>query len=213
MAGTHPRPTEGECALALLLCDVPLTVNCVTAHPCPALLCAIHSYGPSSSADAFGISHDAMAEYLKQRHVWFIGQHIFLLFMSHPVALWHIHALEIIFIKSQLHFMKVIQARESTPRQNSCFVKLSMWCLENQLCIYPLVDRWTNKMQEWGSTNALQACPLVRLGSDLINAFKWGNRRAKLRGSEGIGRKASQMLWSAEQIEKRLTERTSRFPV
>lgn len=134
-------------------------------------------------------------------------------FMSHPVALWHIHALEIIFIKSQLHFMKVIQARESTPRQNSCFVKLSMWCLENQLCIYPLVDRWTNKMQEWGSTNALQACPLVRLGSDLINAFKWGNRRTKLRGSEGIGRKASQMLWSAEQIEKRLTERTSRFPV
>lgn len=84
MAGTHPRPTEGECALALLLYDIPLTVNCVTAHPCPALLCAIHSYGPSSSADAFGISHDATAEYLKQRHIWFICQHIYLFFHVTP---------------------------------------------------------------------------------------------------------------------------------
>lgn len=53
--------------LALLfMCDIPLTVNCVKARPCPALLCAMHSYRPSSSEDAWAISHDAMAEFLIQ---------------------------------------------------------------------------------------------------------------------------------------------------
>lgn len=48
--------------------DIPLTVNWDKARPCPALLCAMHSYRPSSSTDACPISHNAVADFLMQRH-------------------------------------------------------------------------------------------------------------------------------------------------
>ncbi len=63
--------------------DIPLTVSCVKARPCPALLCATHSYRPSSSADAWAISHDAMAEFLIQRHAWFVGWSMTITTRSH----------------------------------------------------------------------------------------------------------------------------------
>lgn len=63
----------GVCVFALCVCDIPLTVSSVKARPCPALLCAMHSYRPSSSADARAISHDAMAEFLIERHARSVG--------------------------------------------------------------------------------------------------------------------------------------------
>ena len=67
-----------RCVFVLCVCvcvcgDIPLTVSSVKARPCPALLCAMHSYRPSSSADACAISHDAMAEFLLERHARSVG--------------------------------------------------------------------------------------------------------------------------------------------
>lgn len=46
--------------------DIPRTVSWVKARPWPALLWAMHSYRPSSSAEARSISHEARAEFLIQ---------------------------------------------------------------------------------------------------------------------------------------------------
>lgn len=44
---------------------LPLTMSCVRARPIPAVLWATHSYPPSSSPEACGISHDALKEDLQ----------------------------------------------------------------------------------------------------------------------------------------------------
>jgi len=71
--GKMTQDSGGVCA-CIVVCvrDIPLTVNCVKARPCPALLCTMHSYGPSSSADAWAISHNAMAGPLMQRNAGFM---------------------------------------------------------------------------------------------------------------------------------------------